>query len=295
MPLDRPLGRLTGRTLTTPPPSPAQAKREIKQFLERLGLLIAALAAIVLAGGVALAAFEGGSYWHGLVWSFDIVATTGSVGQPDTIGGDITKFFIIALGVGTFLYILVTAAELFVAGHLSGILEVRRMQRKINDLKDHYLICGFGRVGQQVARDFLSARVAFVVIDPNPDTREDVEEMGVLHIERRASDDDTLLDAGIMKARGILACVDSDAENIFITLTARELRPDLQVVARASDESSERKLLRAGANKVISPYKTSGRAMAELALGKATTDSDESDIAAETAVDVPLSTPQAPR
>lgn len=294
MPFDRPLGRLSERT-TTPPPSAALARREINQFLERLGLLIGALAAIVVAGGFALQAFEGGSYWHGLLWSFDTVATTGSVGQPETIGGNLTKFVIIALGVGTFLYILVTAAELFVAGHLSGILEVRRMQRKISDLEDHYLICGFGRVGQQAARDLLLARAAFVVIDPNPETREDVEEMGVLHVERRASDDDTLLDAGIMKARAVLACVDSDAENIFITLTARELRPDIQIVARAGKESSERKLLRAGANRVISPYKTSGRAMAELALGNATTDSDESDIAAETAVDVPLSAQQAPR
>jgi voltage-gated potassium channel len=188
------------------------------------------------------------------------------MGQPDSVGGDITKFLIIALGVGTLLYILVTAAELFVAGHLTGLLEVRRMQRKITDLEGHYLICGFGRVGQQVARDLRAAGVPFVVIDDNPETREDIEELEVLHVDRRASDDETLLDAGIMRANAVLACVDSDAENIFITLSAKGLRPDLQVVARASEEASEPKLLRAGATKVISPYKTSGKAMAELAL-----------------------------
>ena len=106
----------------------------------------------------------------------------------------------------------------------------------------------------------------FVVIDDNPDVREEAEEKEVLHIEGRGSDDHAMHEAGIERARAVVACIDSDAENIFATLTARELRPDIQIVARAADESSERKLIRAGANDVISPYKTSGRAMAQLAL-----------------------------
>ena len=93
--------------------------------------------------------------------------------------------------------------------------------------------------------------------------------MGVLHIEGRASDDQVMREAGIERARAVIACIDSDAENIFATLTARELRPDIQIVARAAEESSERKLIRAGANDVVSPYKTSGRAMAQLALDRA--------------------------
>ena len=105
-----------------------------------------------------------------------------------------------------------------------------------------------------------------MVIDDNPEVREAFEEMGVLHIEGRPSDDEVLRQAGIERARAVVACIDSDAENIFATLTARELRPDIQIVARAAQESSERKLIRAGANDVISPYKTSGRAMAQLAL-----------------------------
>ena len=292
MPLDRSLRRFDDRSAALPP-SAAAARREVNKFLERLGLLIAALAAIVLLGGAALSLIEGHSYWHGLTWAFDIVATTGSLGQPDTVAGNITKFVIIALGVGTFLYILVTAAELFVAGHFSGILQVRRMQRKISDLKDHFLICGFGRVGRQVARDFQAACVPFVVIDSNAEMREEIEEMGVLHVDRRASDDDTLLDAGIMKAKGVMACVDSDAENIFITLTARELRPDIEIVARASEEPSERKLLRAGANKVISPYKTSGRAMAELALKRGDRPPSPREGLPEDVVEAPVATTDA--
>jgi voltage-gated potassium channel len=140
------------------------------------------------------------------------------------------------------------------------------MQRKISQLKDHYLICGFGRVGQQVAHDLRNAGAPFVVVDNNPDVREAAEEMEVLIIEGRGSDDEILIEAGIERARAVLACVDSDAENIFATLTARELRPDIPIVARAAVESSERKLIRAGADEVVSPYKASGRTMASLAL-----------------------------
>jgi voltage-gated potassium channel len=140
------------------------------------------------------------------------------------------------------------------------------MQRKIADLKNHYLICGFGRVGRQIAGDLRQAGVPFVVVDDNPDVREAVEEMEVLHIDGRPSDDEVLVEAGIDRARALIACIDSDAENIFATLTARELRPDMQIVARAAEEASERKLMAAGANDVVSPYKTSGRAMAQLAL-----------------------------
>jgi voltage-gated potassium channel len=140
------------------------------------------------------------------------------------------------------------------------------MQSQIAHLKDHYLICGFGRVGRQIAKDLQAARVPFVVIDDNPEVREYAEETGVLLIEGRGSDDETLLEAGIERARAVIACVDSDAENIFATLTARELRPDIPIVARAAVESSERKLIRAGANEVVSPYKASGRTMASLAL-----------------------------
>ena len=99
-----------------------------------------------------------------------------------------------------------------------------------------------------------------------PDVREQLEELDVLHLHGTASDDALLLEAGIKRARAVIACVDSDAENIFITLSARELAPDIEIVARASQESSERKLLRAGADDVISPYKASGHAMATIAL-----------------------------
>src|SRR5581483_6874593 len=131
---------------------------------------------------------------------------------------------------------------------------------------DHFIICGFGRVGRQVARDLQSARAQHVVIDDGPDSREAAHVVGVQFIEADAANDDVLMQAGIERARGVIACADSDAENVFIALTARELRSDVLIIARASAEESEKKLLRAGADRVISPYKTSGAEMARIAL-----------------------------
>jgi voltage-gated potassium channel len=229
--------------------------------------LVAVVTTLVFGGAAAFVVSEDVSYWHGLNWSLDTVATVGSISHADTLGGQITQISLITFGVGTMFFLLVTLTELFVAGDLSGLLDARRMQKKIADLREHYLICGFGRVGRQVARDFRRAGVPFVVVDDNPDVRDALEEHEVLYIEGRGSDDEALTEAGIQHAQGLVACIDSDAENIFATLTARTLRPDIHIVARAAEEASERKLKAAGADDVISPYKTSGHAMAQLALG----------------------------
>ncbi len=244
----------------------AIARNEMAFLLRRIVLLVGSLALLVLGGAVAISAFEDVSYWRGVTWALDTVATIGSIPDTRTVGGDVTKILLTIFGVGTMLFVLVTLTELLVAGDLSGLLDDRRMQRKITQLRDHYLICGFGRVGQQVAKDLKGAGMAFVVIDNNPDVREHAEELDVLLVEGRGSDDEAMVEAGIERARAVLACVDSDAENIFVTLTAREMRPDIPIVARAAVESSERKLIRAGANEVVSPYKASGRTMASLAL-----------------------------
>jgi voltage-gated potassium channel len=194
------------------------------------------------------------------------VATIGSHPNPETVAGQVVKVLLIVLGVGTLFYGLVTVTEVFVAGHLADLLAERRTLKAIDATSDHYIICGFGRVGRQVARDLRAAGARYVVIDDLPENRELAAGVGVRFIEGEATDDEVLRAAGIMRARGVIACVDSDADNIFITLSARELRPDVAIVARAASEDSESKLLRAGATRVISPYKTSGAEMARLAL-----------------------------
>lgn len=136
----------------------------------------------------------------------------------------------------------------------------------VDSLSDHYLVCGFGRVGRQVVRDLRAAGATYVVIDRNPESLEAASAAGTPYMEGEASDEQLLRQAGIERARALIACVDSDAENVFITLTARELRPDLTIIARASGEESEQKLKRAGAQRVVSPYRSSGSEMARLAL-----------------------------
>jgi voltage-gated potassium channel len=240
--------------------------RELLTFARRLIRLGMVIAGVLAAGTIAFAISEDLSPWEAFRWSLDIVATVGSAAHPRTTVGEVTSTLLIVVGVGTLFYGLVTVTEFFVAGHLAELLHERRTQRMIDATSDHFIICGFGRVGRQVARDLRAAGARYVVIDPDPENLQRAEGVGVRLIEGEASADDVLRRAGVERARAVIACVDSDAENIFITLTVRELNPSAAVVARASVEDSESKLLRAGAHRVISPYKSSGSEMARLAL-----------------------------
>lgn len=242
------------------------AQRELSLFLRRLGILLSVVVLLVLIGTVGFSILEGTSVAYGFEWTIDTITTVGSLPNPHDAGGRALKVVIELLGIGTLFYGLVTVAEFFVSGEFSGVLDERRTQRTINSHTDHFIICGFGRVGRQVARDLRAGGARFVVIDPNPENREVARELDVPYIELEAAEDEVLKTAGIDRARAVIACVDSDAENIFITLTARELRSDILIVARAAVEESEKKLLRAGADRVISPYKTSGSEMARMAL-----------------------------
>jgi voltage-gated potassium channel len=221
---------------------------------------------MMVAGAIGFAILEGRSLLYGFEWTIDTITTVGSIPEPRDTGGRVLRSALELLGIGTLFYGLVTATEFFVSGELSGVLEERRIQKAIDSHTDHFIVCGFGRVGRQVVRDLRAAGEQHVVIDPNPDNRELARELGVAFIESEAADDAVLKSAGIERAQGVIACVDSDAENIFITLTARELRSDIPIIARAAVEESETKLLRAGADRVISPYKTSGSEMAQIAL-----------------------------
>jgi voltage-gated potassium channel len=244
----------------------ADAPAEVRFFLRRMALLGVLILALLAVGTAGFTITEGTSIGFSFIWTLDTIATIGSIGLPSDTVGRILTVFLIIFGVGTLFYALVTVTEFFVAGRLSGLLGERRAQRMIDSMSDHYLVCGFGRVGRQVARDLQVAGQPFVVIDDNAQNREIAEDLDATYLVGKPSDDEVLRRAGIERARSVLLCMDSDAENIFTTLTARELRPDITIVARASVEDSEKKLKRAGADRVISPYKASGAEMARLAL-----------------------------
>lgn len=244
----------------------ARARRELRMFTRRLSLLLGALAGLIILGTAAFAITEGSSIAYSFAWTLDTVSTLGSIQDPQDAAGRVVVVLLELFGIGTLFYGLATVAEFFVSGQLSGLLTERRTQRMIDAYTDHYIVCGFGRVGRQVSRDLRAAGVPHVAIDQDPSHRDDAEAMGVRYIESYAAEDEVLIGAGIERARAVIACVDSDADNIFITLSARELRSDILIIARASAEDSEKKLLRAGADRVISPYKTSGSEMARVAL-----------------------------
>lgn len=263
MPLVSDLDRLRHSTSDRPD---AATHRQLIVFARRIVVLALVAACLLVLGGIGLALSEHVDMWYGFRWALDTAATVGGFPQPHTLAGQIVQVALVVLGVGTLFYALATVTEFFVAGHLGDLLAVRRMQRMIDSLTDHHIICGFGRVGRQVARDLRAARAQYVVVDSTSANRPLAEGLGLGFIEGDAADDAVLVQAGIARARSIIACADSDADNVFITLTARELRADIPIVARAAIEDTEKKLKRAGADRVISPYKTSGTEMARLAL-----------------------------
>jgi len=244
----------------------AATHSQLTVFARRIALLGVIAAGLLLLGAGGLALSESVSVWYAFRWALDTAATVGGFPQPQTLAGQIVQVALVVLGVGTLFYALATVTEFFVAGHLGDLLAARRMQRMIDSLSDHHIICGFGRVGRQVARDLRAARANYVVVDSTSDSRHLAEGLGLCFIEGDAAEDSVLVQAGIARARSIIACADSDANNVFITLTARELRADIPIVARAAIEDTEKKLKRAGADRVISPYKASGTEMARLAL-----------------------------
>ncbi len=208
--------------------------------------------------------------WPVLDALYMTVTTLATVGygeiHPLSTAGRIFTIALIVLGVGGVLYTLTAIMQYLVEGHFGQTWERRRMRQRIERRRDHFILCGFGRVGRQVASDFRRSEVAFLIVDANQASLDQAAEEGYLTLRGDATSDETLRTAGIDRARGLITCVDSDADNIFVTLSARALRADLLIVARGNNEDAAPKLERAGANRVVSPYSIGGRQMAMLAV-----------------------------
>jgi voltage-gated potassium channel len=169
-------------------------------------------------------------------------------------------------GVGIIYGSIGIVAEAVIAEASSGRREARRMTEAVAELRGHFILCGYGRVGSTVARELVHAGQRLVVIDILPDSLDDARHDGHLVVQGDATSDETLRLAGVEGARGLVATIDSDANNVYVTLSARSMNPSLFIVGRANAEGSDAKLLQAGANRVVSPYTMAGRRMAELAI-----------------------------
>jgi len=202
-----------------------------------------------------------------------VVAIT-TVELPPALTSTGQAFTVVLLlsGVGAALYTFTLMATVVVEGGLPKRLAQRRYTRMLESIKDHFIVCGYGRIGSIVARQFQRQNVPFVVIERDPDRVQRAIEAGALAVEADASGEETLKRVGIDRARGLIAAVGTDAENVYAVLSARVLRPDLFIVGRAETEDTTRKLMTAGANHVISPYQIGAVQIAQTALRPAVVD-----------------------
>jgi voltage-gated potassium channel len=239
---------------------------EPRLALRRIQTALLALGVITVAGILGYMVFEGWSFADALYMTVITLTTVGykEVHTLDTTGQLWTMTLLIT-GVGTLFYAAVSSVELVVEGTIGGYFGRRRMQAAIGKLSGHYILCGYGRVGRQVAREFTLDSVPFVVVDQGPEIIEECVAEGYLALLGEASNDDVLEEAGIRRAKGLVAAVDSDADNVFVVLSARNLNPKLNIVARASSDESAAKLEIAGADRTLSPYAVGGRRLASLA------------------------------
>ena len=231
------------------------------------GALIATGPVVLVLVGIAGYLSFGYSPWMAVAMTLLTLTTVGfAPGTHLSTGELVFTAGLALLGVGLFVVILGLAATAIVEGRVSLISRSRRMRRRLDALHGHFIVCAYGRVGRAIAGELEAEGVPFVVVDSKAELEPDLERDGRCYLIGDASDEAVLRKAGIGRAQALICAVDSDAENVFITIVARSLSPNLLIVARAAREQSADRLHRAGATHVVSPYVTSGRRMANLAL-----------------------------
>lgn len=226
------------------------------------------LASILLFGTVGYMNIEGGNFIDSLYMT---VITITTVGYREAVElspqGKIFTMVLILFGVGFVLYVFGKITETVVEGGVQTILIRMKLKKKVAKLKNHFIVCGFGRIGKVICKILHENNRPFVVIENNPEEIPVINELGYLVLEGEASDDEVLMRAGVKRAKGLIAVASSDAGNVYISLSARGLNRELFIMARSSgEEGAETKLLRAGADKVISPYFIGACRMAQFVV-----------------------------
>jgi len=192
--------------------------------------------------------------------------------RPLTPLGRVITIIIISTGITIGAYTIGMLLRTFIEGELKKSFGRKKMERQITKLRDHYIVCGFGRIGELICRELQSYGIDLVVIENDPQVIEKLEEDNFLYLPLDATSEEALITAGVMDAKGLVTAVTSDADNVFIILTAKGLRPDLFVLSRSSDVKNEGKLIRAGASRVVSPYLIGGKRMAQMLIKPTVTD-----------------------
>ncbi|HEX2293707.1 MAG TPA: potassium channel family protein [Actinomycetota bacterium] len=243
--------------MTPHPPSPWA--RLVWPALLLVGIAVYGIAGYMLIEG-----------WSFLDAVYMVVLILSSVGfrevRPLDTGGQVFTLTLMILGVTLLLTTVALLAQVVAEGGLGARGRRRRMQRTIDRMSGHFIVCGYGRVGRTVAHELEGEGAPFVVVDRNDELEAELMRDGVVNLIGDASSDDTLKAAGIDRAKALVCALDSDANNVFVTIVARALSPDVYIVARASQATAADRMYKAGADRVVSPYVSSGRHMALLAL-----------------------------
>lgn len=243
------------------------------QAEKRLTFAVLAFMCVVATGTVGYTYIEGWDLLDSLYMTVITLSTIGFREVHDlSRAGRIFTMALIVFGVGTVAFAVKSATQIMLEGELRQIFGRKKLEKEIKNLKDHYIVCGYGRMGRFICRELARKPVPFVVIEKNADAVPPDDWDKYLFMQGEADKDETLIDAGIKRARGLISVVSTDAENLYIVLTARGLNPDMSIVARAGEEGSEQKLRRAGATKVISPYLIGAHKMAQAMLRPAVGD-----------------------
>ncbi len=243
------------------------------QYLRRIGVPIGILVILYFLGSLGYMVIEDMALLDALFMTTITITTVGYgvIKELSTSGIIFTIIFII-IGTGLAAYILINIADFILSEFLLGRMEARRITKMIAKQKKHYIICGLGRVGLEIANELENNKVDFIVVDNAEEPIEICKQNNWLYIKGNASNDEVLLDAGIKEAKGLFAALDTDSENVYITLSAKSLNPYIFVVSRATAQETISKLEKAGADRVLSPQVIGGRRMAAMALQPLVTD-----------------------
>lgn len=234
----------------------------------RIRLGIVAVGAAVATGTIVFHVLEGWSIVDSLYLTAQTVTTVGFGDlAPRTVYGRIFATVFMMLSVGIVLYALTTTVQSIVQSEMLLTFGQLRRSLAMSKLRDHFIICGAGRVGSHLVRDLKGTKDPFVVIESDQRRVEELMGQGVSVLVRDATLEESLREAGVEHARGLAACLPDDADNVYVVLTARDLNPKMHIVARAAEEQAESKLIRAGANRVVAPTIIGGHRMA-MALTK---------------------------
>ncbi|MGB0058882.1 potassium channel family protein [Candidatus Binatus sp.] len=233
----------------------------------RFALAISLVAAMTVVGAIGYILIEHMSVLDAFYMSVITISTVGfQEVKPLSPAGRLFTIGLIVTGVGSAIYLFTVIGELVVEGRLREFLGKSAMTRKIHNLEQHVIVCGFGRFGRAVVEELIRNAVAMVVIEADPAKQADLDTVGALHVAGSALEDSVLEDAGIGSARAIIVATGSDADNVYITLSAREKNPKLLIYARGDSEAGLRRLKLAGADQVVAAYQWAGMRIAASIL-----------------------------